>query len=75
VNYGPGTPEEAAAWVHYVNNVKKYNVRYWQVGSEPDSAWEDGGPLTAAMYAEKYLLFAKAMKAADPTIKVFGPLY
>ena len=75
VNYGTGTPEEAAAWVHYANIVRKYNVKFWQVGNEPDGAWEDGGPLTAAMYAEKFLLFSRAMKAVDPTIKVLGPLF
>jgi hypothetical protein len=27
------------------------------------------------MYAEKFLMFSKAMKKADPTIKILGPLY
>jgi len=27
VNYGNGTPREAAAWVYYANVVKKYNIR------------------------------------------------
>ncbi|MBN1576895.1 MAG: hypothetical protein JW913_10100 [Chitinispirillaceae bacterium] len=74
VNYGTGTPEEAAAWVFYANIVKKYNIRFWEIGNEPDGAWEDGGPVTARMYAEKFLLFSKAMKKIDPSIKVFGPL-
>jgi len=75
VNYGTGTPQEAAAWVHYANKEKNYNVRYWQIGNEMDGEWEEGGPVNAAMYAEKYLLFAKAMKLADSTIKIFGPLH
>jgi hypothetical protein len=74
VNYSTATPEEAAAWVHYANGVKNYNIRFWEIGNEMDGAWEDGGPITARMYAEKFLLFSKAMKKADSTIKIFGPL-
>ena len=74
VNYGTGTPEEAAAWVHYANIVRKHGIRFWQIGNEMDGVWEIGGPVSASMYAEKYLLYAKAMKAVDPTIRIFGPL-
>jgi hypothetical protein len=74
VNYGAGTPEEAAAWVFYANVVKNYNIRFWQIGNEPDGAWEEGGPVTARIYAEKFLLFSKAMKKVDSTIKILGPL-
>jgi hypothetical protein len=74
VNFGTGTPEEAAAWVHYANVVKKRGIRFWQVGNEMDGSWEEGGPVSAAIYAEKFLLFSKAMKAVDPSIKVFGPV-
>ena len=74
VNYGTGTPREAAAWVYYANVVKKYNIRFWQIGNEMDGEWEEGGPVNALMYAEKYLKFAKAMKQVDSTIKIFGPL-
>lgn len=74
VNYGTGTPQEAAAWVYFANAVKKYNIRYWQIGNEMDGEWEEGGPVNALMYAEKYLKFAIAMKQVDSTIKIFGPL-
>jgi hypothetical protein len=74
VNYGTGTAEEAAAWVYYANKVKKYNIKYWQVGNEMDGEWEIGGPVNAYTYSEKYLQFAKAMKAVDPSIKILGPL-
>ena len=74
VNYGSGSPEEAAAWVHYANAIKNYNIRFWQVGNEMDGTWEEGGPVIAKIYAEKFLLFSKAMKKADSTIKVLGPL-
>jgi hypothetical protein len=74
VNYGTGTPEEAAAWVRYANIVKKYKIRFWQVGNEMDGEWEEGGPVSANIYAEKYLQFAKAMKKVDPSIVVLGPV-
>ncbi len=74
VNYSTGTPSEAARWVHYANVVKKYDIRYWQVGNELDGAWEEAGPVSAKMYAEKFIQFARAMKAIDPSIKVFGPV-
>ncbi len=74
VNYGTGTPQEAAAWVYYANKVNNYNVRFWQIGNEMDGDWEEGGPVNALIYAEKFLTFAKAMKQVDSTIKIFGPL-
>jgi hypothetical protein len=30
VNFGGGTPQEAAAWVHYANVVKHYGIQRWQ---------------------------------------------
>lgn len=34
VNYGTGTPAEAAAWVKYANIEHHDNVRYWEIGNE-----------------------------------------
>lgn len=34
VNYGTGTPQEAAAWVQYANVEHHYNVKYWEIGNE-----------------------------------------
>lgn len=73
VNYGTGTPEEAAAWVKHANVDRKMGIRFWQVGNEMDGEWEEGGPVDARQYATKYLAFARAMKAVDPTILVLGP--
>jgi hypothetical protein len=73
VNFGTGTPEEAAAWVRYANVVKKYGIRRWHVGNEVDGTWEDGGPVDPAQYAVRFAEFARAMKAVDPTIEVYGP--
>lgn len=74
VNVGTGTPEEAAAWVHFANKVKGYGVRQWHVGNEIDGNWEQGGPLDPGQYASRYIAFVKAMKAVDSTIEVYGPV-
>lgn len=34
VNYGTGTPAEAAAWVKYANVKHHDGIRYWEVGNE-----------------------------------------
>lgn len=75
VNYGTGTAQEAAAWVKYANRVKGYGIKRWQVGNEMSGPWEEGGPVNARQYAVRYLKFAKAMKSADTTILVYGPVY
>ncbi|HXP89932.1 MAG TPA: glycoside hydrolase family 44 protein [Fibrobacteria bacterium] len=75
VNYGGGTPQEAAAWVHYANVVKHYGIHRWQIGNEIAGDWEDGGPVTAREYAERFVNYAQAMKAQDPSIEVVGPVF
>jgi hypothetical protein len=74
VNVGTGTPQEAAAWVHYANVVKKYGIRYWQIGNEMEGDWETGGPLDAQDYVRRYAEYYAAMKAEDPTITILGPV-
>jgi hypothetical protein len=77
-DYGSGTPQEAADWVHYANVEKHYGVRYWEIGNELygnghyGSNWEadnhaDKSPVG---YATNVKDFALAMKAVDPTIKI-----
>ena len=79
VNVGTGTPELAAEWVRWANIVQGYNVRYWEIGNELEGSWElghflpDGSPMTGEVYARRFVEFAAAMKAVDPTIKVGGP--
>ncbi len=77
VNYGTGTPEEAAAWVKYANITKHYNIRYWEIGNELygngtyGATWEsDKHALGPASYATNSLQFIQAMKAVDPFIQV-----
>jgi len=82
VNAGDGTPEEAAAWVEYVNGdtttpmgrlrarngrVTPYNVRHWNIGNELWGHWQVGYTDPAGN-AERYARFARAMRAADSTI-------
>jgi alpha-L-arabinofuranosidase len=71
VNFGSGSPEEAAAWVHYANKIKNYGIKYWEVGNEVAGDWEVGGPLNNADYARRYIKFYEAMKAEDPSITIF----
>ena len=73
-NFGTGTPQEAAAWVHYANVVKGYGIKYWEIGNEIHGVWETGGPLSAKDYARRYIEFYQAMKAEDPSIMVLGPV-
>lgn len=61
----------AAKWVYYCNVVKKYNVRYWQIGNED---WDN--PYMYSVIAE---IFAKEMRKVDPDIVLIAtylePIY
>jgi hypothetical protein len=69
VNFGKGTPQEAAAWVKHVNIDKKANVRYWEVGNELYGDWHPNH-CTGEEYGKRAVDFIKAMKLVDPTILV-----
>ena len=62
-------PSLAAEWVRYCNRVKDYDIKYWEVGDEQWGAWA-AGHTTPEKYAKRFIEFAKAMKAVDPTIKI-----
>ncbi len=85
VNYGSnaagnggGDPAEAAAWVDYANTIKKYGVKYWEIGNEIYGNGEYGGAWetdkhsdhSPAAYGANVVLYADAMKAKDPAIKI-----
>ncbi len=73
VNYGTGTPEEAAAWVAYANVEKGCGFRYWEIGNENYGAWETDAqavPHDPYTYAVRTRDYAAAMKAVDPTVRV-----
>ncbi|CAI8349739.1 MAG: Intracellular exo-alpha-(1-_5)-L-arabinofuranosidase 1 [Opitutia bacterium UBA7350] len=79
VNVGSGTPNMAAEWVKWANHTHNYGVRYWEVGNELNGDWEighrlaDGSTMTGEIYAQRFLQFAEAMRAEDPSIKLGGP--
>jgi alpha-N-arabinofuranosidase len=73
VNVQTGTPEEAAAWVAYVNNGQR-RVDYWEIGNElyvdPRVFDPTLTPYTPTTYGNRFLEYAQAMRAVDPTIKL-----
>lgn len=73
VNAGTGTAEEAAEWVRYVNASGR-RVTYWEVGNEiyvkDNSPHSMASTMSPQAYAAKFIEFSRAMKAADPGIKV-----
>jgi len=73
VNYGSGTPSEAAEWVRYANLTQRLDVRYWEVGNENYGAWEtdcNDRPHDPFTYATRFREYFLQMKAVDPAIKV-----
>jgi alpha-N-arabinofuranosidase len=73
VNAGTGTAREAADWVRHVN-ASGLRVRYWEVGNElyidDGSAISQAIHLSPEAYAERFLEFARAMREADPRIRI-----
>jgi alpha-N-arabinofuranosidase len=52
-------------------HVEPYGVRWWAVGNEMYGNWQLGH-MPLEKYIEKHNLFAKAMRAEDPSIKLVG---
>ena len=79
VNVGSGTPQVAAEWVKWANQIQGYGVKFWEVGNELNGDWElghrlsDGTNMTGAVYAQRFNAFAAAMHAVDPDIHLGGP--
>ena len=80
------TPEEAAAWVEYVNgpatshygamrkangHPQPYAVVQWELGNEIFGGWVRGH-VTAEQYATAAVRYAKAMRAVDPSLKLIA---
>ncbi len=73
VNYGSGSPAEAAAWVQASNVTKHYGFKYWEVGNECYGTWETDTNTVAHdpyTYAQRFQQYYTQMKAVDPTIKI-----
>lgn len=56
-------------WQDLGQPIPPLGVKYWEVGNEPCFV-ADPGLTTAKDYAEKFNIFARKMKAVDPTISV-----
>ncbi|PKG93200.1 hypothetical protein [Paraglaciecola sp. MB-3u-78] len=73
VNFTNGTPQDAVEWIEYVNK-KSLRVKYWEIGNEQyinnGNAVSKAVTLTPEKYAKRALLFAKAMRKADPRIQI-----
>ncbi len=80
------TAEEAAAWVEYVNGPATskygamraanghpvpYGVKQWELGNEIFGTWVRGH-VTANIYANSAVRYAKAMRGVDPTITLIA---
>ena len=55
--------------MRHVNQVRKANVRYWEVGNELYGDWH-ANHTTGSDYGKRTAEFIKAMKAVDPAILV-----
>lgn len=67
VNFGSGTPQEAADWVkHYNVNLEK-NVKIWEIGNELYGDWHSFH-CSPEYYGKRAAEFIKAMKAVDSSI-------
>jgi alpha-L-arabinofuranosidase len=72
VNYGSGTPEEAAGWVRNSNVTHNYGFKYWEIGNENYGGWEadeNQPPHDPVTYARRAKEYFRQMKAQDPAIK------
>jgi alpha-N-arabinofuranosidase len=86
VNSGLGDAAAAAEEVEYANGApdapmgrlraqnghpQPYGVRWWGIGNEMYGTWQLGH-MPLEEYVKKHNVFAEAMRAADPTIKLIG---
>ncbi len=74
------TAQTAADMVTYTNVTKKYGIKYFAIGNEPDvyadqaTASAPSRPgYTAADVCTTLATFVAAMKGVDPSIKIVGP--
>lgn len=65
---------DAARWVHFLNVQHKRAVRYWNIGNEPWlQADKPPWPTVTARIQVYVQSFAEAMKAVDPSIRIYAP--
>ena len=72
LNLGSGTPEEAAAWVRYINeHWSTHSGLLWELGNELWGNWNLGYP-TRDQLAARTLEFSKAIRAVDPNARLIA---
>jgi alpha-N-arabinofuranosidase len=90
-NIATGKPEDAVAWMRYVEQQAARDpaipaVRFWEIGNENynngNLPYLSQSTLTPEAYATRYLQFAKALRAANPRARLiaisdanFGSVY
>ena len=82
-NGNPPTAATAATMVTYANVTKRYGVKYFSIGNEPDLYAVQGSRIDQTQpaipnyrpsdYCATARAYAAAMKAVDPTIAIVGP--
>jgi alpha-N-arabinofuranosidase len=86
VNAGTGSAQLAADWVAYCNRpdvaqrradgfAAPLGIKLWEIGNElylPGNPGEVKITVTPEVYADRYLAFAAAMRAVDPSITAIG---
>ena len=73
LNLGSGTPQEAAAWVRYVDEHwdNKKGGLHWELGNELWGSWNLGWP-TLEQLPGRTRAFSEAVRAVDPTAKLIA---
>jgi alpha-L-arabinofuranosidase len=72
LNLGSGTPQEAAAWVKYIDeHWSTHSGLLWELGNELWGNWNLGYP-TRDQLAARTLAFSKAIRAVDPNARLIA---
>jgi len=73
INYGTGTPGEAAGWVRMANQTNHCGFQYWEIGNECYGTWEidsNAVPHDPYTYATNAVACIQQMKAAYPAVPI-----
>jgi len=72
LNLGSGTPEDAAAWVQYIDeHWSQHSGLLWELGNELWGSWNLGYP-TLDQLAPRTLAFSRAVHAVDPQARLIA---
>lgn len=72
LNLGGGTPQDAAAWVRYVDqHWHQHSGLLWELGNELWGNWNLGYP-TLDQLAGRTLAFSQAVRRVDPSARLIG---